>query len=47
MDIFVRLFTDIHGLILDTVNTAGLWSYALLFLVIFCETGLVVRCCSS
>ena len=42
MDIFVRLFTDIHGLILEVVNTAGLWSYALLFVVIFCETGLVV-----
>jgi membrane-associated protein len=42
VDIFVRLFTDIHGLILDMVNTAGWWSYLLLFVVIFCETGLVV-----
>jgi membrane-associated protein len=42
MEIFIRLFTDIHGLILDMVNGAGWWSYLLLFLVIFCETGLVV-----
>jgi membrane-associated protein len=42
MDVVVRLFTDIHGLILDMVNMAGWWSYLLLFLVIFCETGLVV-----
>ena len=42
MEIFIRLFTDIHGLILDIVNGAGWWSYLLLFLVIFCETGLVV-----
>jgi membrane-associated protein len=42
MDVFIRLFTDIHGLILDMVNSAGWWSYVLLFVVIFCETGLVV-----
>jgi len=42
MDIVLRLFTDIHGLILDIVNMAGWWTYLLLFLVIFCETGLVV-----
>jgi membrane-associated protein len=42
MDTLLRLFTDIHGLILETVNAAGSWSYLLLFIVIFCETGLVV-----
>ncbi len=36
------------------VSNYGVWIYAILFLVIFCETGLVVirsspatRCCSS
>lgn len=42
MDIAIRLFTDIHGLILDVVNGAGPWTYLLMFVVIFCETGLVV-----
>jgi len=42
MALIIRLFTDTHGFILDMVNGAGAWSYLILFLVIFCETGLVV-----
>lgn len=42
MHLIVRLFTDTHGFILDMVNGAGAWSYLILFVVVFCETGLVV-----
>jgi len=42
MALILRLFTDTHGFILDMVNGAGAWSYLILFVVIFCETGLVV-----
>lgn len=39
---FPRLFTELDGFLTDVVQGAGGWSYALLFLIIFCETGLVV-----
>lgn len=34
------IHVDVH--LLNFVNTYGVWTYALLFLIIFCETGLVV-----
>lgn len=37
-DFFLNLNVHLNTL----VNTFGLWSYALLFLIIFCETGLVI-----
>jgi membrane-associated protein len=38
LDIFLHL--DVH--LTDVVNNYGVWTYALLFLIVFCETGLVV-----
>jgi membrane-associated protein len=37
-DLFLHL--DVH--LKDVVENYGIWTYAILFLVIFCETGLVV-----
>ncbi|MSR44150.1 MAG: hypothetical protein EXS15_02170 [Phycisphaerales bacterium] len=37
-----RLFTELDGFLTDIVQAAGVWSYAILFIIIFCETGLVV-----
>ncbi len=37
-----RLFTELDGFLADFVRASGGWTYALLFLIIFCETGLVV-----
>ncbi|MDA0214183.1 MAG: DedA family protein [Planctomycetota bacterium] len=37
-----RLFTDLDVFLTEVVEGAGLWAYALLFLIIFCETGLVI-----
>ena len=38
VDFILNLNVHINAL----VNTFGLWTYALLFLIIFCETGLVI-----
>jgi len=37
-----RLFTELDVFLTEVVQGAGLWTYALLFLIIFCETGLVI-----
>ncbi len=37
-----RIFTELDGFLTDIVQGAGVWSYAFLFLIIFCETGLVI-----
>jgi membrane-associated protein len=49
MDLIVAQFTQLVDLFLhldrhldEIVRSAGIWSYALLFAVVFCETGLVV-----
>lgn len=38
LDLFLHLDTHLH----TVIQTYGVWTYALLFLIIFCETGLVV-----
>lgn len=39
---FLRLFTDLDALLTEIVSAHGVWIYALLFVIVFCETGLVV-----
>lgn len=39
---FINLLTDTGGTLDALVTDYGLWVYAILFLIIFCETGLVV-----
>ena len=39
---FIDLFLHIDKHLADVVSNYGVWTYAILFLVIFCETGLVV-----
>jgi membrane-associated protein len=41
-DLLVALLTDTEATLDMLVTTCGLWVYAILFLIIFCETGLVV-----
>lgn len=38
LDLFLNL--DVH--LANVITTYGVWTYAILFLVIFCETGLVI-----
>src|SRR4051812_42712807 len=38
IDIFLHL--DVH--LTEVVGDYGVWTYAILFLIVFCETGLVV-----
>ena len=42
MDIFINFFLHIDQHIISIVNQYGVWTYAILFMVIFCETGLIV-----
>lgn len=45
MDILVSLFDILAHLdkhLIEVINTYGTWTYLILFLIIFCETGLVV-----
>jgi len=37
-----RLFTQLDGFLLDMVHSVGAWTYLVLFLIVFCETGLVI-----
>ncbi|TAH35058.1 MAG: DedA family protein [Planctomycetota bacterium] len=39
---FLRLFTDLKAVLNGWCSQFGLWVYALLFLIIFVETGLVI-----
>ncbi|MBM5570766.1 DedA family protein [Deefgea chitinilytica] len=39
---FLDLFLHLDVVLKDMVTTYGIWIYVILFLVIFCETGLVV-----
>ena len=39
---FPRLFTQLDGFLLDLVHAVGAWTYAVVFGIVFCETGLVV-----
>lgn len=41
-DTLKHFFTDIPGFLTDFVQAHGAWVYGLLFLIIFCETGLVL-----
>ena len=40
--LFVGLFTDLRGTLTQIVNNYHMWTYAILFAIIFCETGFVV-----
>ncbi len=40
--LFLRLFTDLDALLAEFVRDYGVWTYAILFAIVFCETGLVV-----
>lgn len=42
MDQFLRLFTDLNNILNEWAGAMGPWLYVVLFLIIFCETGLVV-----
>lgn len=37
-----RLFTELDGFLVEMIQLSGVWFYALLFAIVFCETGLVV-----
>ncbi|MBM4112592.1 MAG: DedA family protein [Phycisphaerae bacterium] len=39
---FIRLFTELPQFLTDFVHDHGRWIYGLLFVIVFCETGLVV-----
>lgn len=39
---FINLLTNTEGTLDTLVTNYGLWVYAILFIIIFCETGLVV-----
>lgn len=39
---FPRLFTQLDGFLLDLAKGVGPWTYAVVGLIVFCETGLVV-----
>ncbi|MDW7994543.1 MAG: DedA family protein [Gemmatales bacterium] len=39
---FLRLFTDLEGTLRDWIALYGIWIYAILFAIVFIETGLVV-----
>lgn len=41
-DLFVNLLTETESTLQYLISTYGVWFYAILFLIIFCETGLVV-----
>ncbi len=41
-NLFLRLFTDLDTLLAEFVRDYGAWTYAILFAIVFCETGLVV-----
>jgi membrane-associated protein len=42
MSAFIKFFLHIDKNILSIVGDVGVWTYLLMFVVIFCETGLVV-----
>jgi membrane-associated protein len=42
LQFFVDLFLNIDTILVEWVSTYGNWVYLILFLIIFCETGLVV-----
>ena len=42
MQFFIDLFLNLDTVLQTWVQAYGLWIYAMLFLVIFCETGLVI-----
>ena len=37
-----RLFTQLNDFLRDMANAFGTWTYLVLFVIVFCETGLVV-----
>lgn len=39
---FIDFFLHLDKHLVELVNTYGAWSYLILFLIIFCETGLVI-----
>ncbi|HEY8240673.1 MAG TPA: hypothetical protein VIH35_04460, partial [Kiritimatiellia bacterium] len=39
---FVDLFLHLDDHLADVIGRYGTWTYAVLFIIIFCETGLVV-----
>lgn len=42
MQDFLSIFFELDSVLGEVVRDFGVWTYAILFLVIFCETGLVV-----
>ena len=42
LEIFKELLTNTKGFLELFVQNHGTWIYGLLFLIVFCETGLVV-----
>ncbi len=42
IDILIKLLTHTKDFLEEFVSNHGLWIYAVLFLIVFCETGLVV-----
>src|SRR5688572_8231846 len=39
---FIDLFLHLDAHLAEVVRNYGVWTYAILFLIVFCETGLVV-----
>jgi len=42
LEILKELLTNTKGFLEQFVSNHGMWLYALLFLIVFCETGLVI-----
>ncbi|MFR9167014.1 MAG: DedA family protein [Dysgonomonas sp.] len=42
LDFIIQLLTETEATLAYLITTYGMWFYAILFLIIFCETGLVV-----
>lgn len=42
IDILIKLLTHTKDFLEEFVSNHGLWIYAVLFLIVFCETGLVI-----
>ena len=45
MDFLLDFILHIDQYMIDIVQEYHMWAYAILFLIIFCETGLVVKMC--
>jgi hypothetical protein len=43
---FIDLFLHLDKHLGELVKEYGTWTYLVLFVIVFCETGLEIRCCS-